>query len=271
MRTNSYGFDPPNPAAEAGTPVAVAVLTPPPSPVAPETQIPAPSVAPFVEPAPIPMTSFAPFATHGSVLEALPADELPRTDEQLDGTTPRTGPSSTGQPASRLRRGLRGVRAFVLSGVLGVAVATVLVFLGSIPLGYRSLTVMSGSMEPTIGVGDVVMERQVPPFDVHVGDIVTFRDPNEQSTLITHRVRSLKVHDGAVDFVTKGDANNTVERWTIPIDGRLGLVALHVPKVGYALVWASGKTGRIALIAIPGLILGVLELRRIWRPRRSEA
>ena len=162
------------------------------------------------------------------------------------------------------------MRAFVLSALLGAVVATVLVFLASMPLGFRSLTVMSGSMEPTLGVGDVVIERQVAPLDVRVGDIVTFRDPNEQSTLITHRVRSVKVHDGTVDVVTKGDANNTVEHWSIPVDGQLGLVVVHVPKIGYALVWASGRTGRIALIAIPGVALGIIELLRIWRPRRNE-
>jgi signal peptidase len=115
------------------------------------------------------------------------------------------------------------------------------------------------------------MERQVAPLDVRVGDIVSFRDPTDQKTLITHRVRSFKVHDGTVDFVTKGDANNTVEKWSIPASGRLGLVVLHVPKVGYALVWASGRTGRIALIAVPGVLLGIIELRRIWRPKRSAA
>jgi signal peptidase len=172
---------------------------------------------------------------------------------------------------SPLMRVLAPMRAFVLAGLLGVVVAVVAVFLLSIPLGFRSLTVMSGSMVPTLGVGDVVMERQVAPLDLHVGDIVTFRDPTDQSTLITHRVRSLEVHDGVVDVVTKGDANNTVEKWTIPVSGHLGLVVVHVPKLGYALVWASGRTGRIALIAIPGILLGAIELRRIWRPRRSEA
>ena len=195
------------------------------------------------------------------------ADEA-QVERVLDVTA---GPTGAASRSRGLLGVLRTVRAFVMSGLLGAAAATVLVFLVSIPLGYRSLTVMSGSMTPTLGVGDVVMERQVAPLDVRVGDIVTFRDSTDQSTLITHRVRSFKVHDGTVDFVTKGDANNTVERWSIPVDGRLGLVKVHIPKVGYALVWASGPTGRIALIAIPGIILGALELIRIWRPRRSPA
>jgi signal peptidase I len=164
---------------------------------------------------------------------------------------------------------LRSAWAFAGSGILGIAVGVVAAFALSIPLGYRSLTVLSGSMEPAIHVGDVVMERSLPPAEVRVGDVVTFRDPDDPSTLVTHRVRSVRIHDGQVDVVTKGDANNTVERWTIPVDGRLGVVRARIPRVGFLVVWASGRTGRIALIAIPALLLGVLELIRIWRPRRA--
>lgn len=240
MSANSFGFDQPRGGvAVRPRPAAPAPdLTGAPPPPAPDlTWAPPPPPAPDRTPA------------AGLAAPAAPAAE---------------------RPSGRAVRGLRTVRAFVLSALLGAVVATLLVFLASMPLGFRSLTVMSGSMEPTLGVGDVVIERQVAPLDVRVGDIVTFRDPNEQSTLITHRVRSVKVHDGTVDVVTKGDANNTVEHWSIPVDGQLGLVVVHVPKIGYALVWASGRTGRIALIAIPGVALGIIELLRIWRPRRDE-
>src|SRR5207302_11162444 len=98
-------------------------------------------------------------------------------------------------------------------------------------------------------------------------DIVTFRDPGEASTLITHRVRSVRIESGTVHVATKGDANNSVERWSIPAGGSIGLVVAHVPRIGYALAWASGRAGRMALIVIPAAALGVFELVRIWRPR----
>ena len=81
--------------------------------------------------------------------------------------------------------------------------------------GERSLTVLSGSMEPQLHVGDVVVVDQVPPLDVRVGDIVTFRDPEDASRLITHRVREIDVNGSDVAFVTKGDANTSVEHWKI--------------------------------------------------------
>src|SRR5437762_10664042 len=76
--------------------------------------------------------------------------------------------------------------------------------------GYQSLTVMSGSMEPNIHVGDVVFDRTVAPLSAHVGDVVTFRDPQNQSRLLTHRIRSMKLVGANVKIVTRGDANTGV-------------------------------------------------------------
>jgi len=243
----------------AGTAVAVApaattvALAPPPPPVV--DRIPAPVFDPV--PGPVPERADDPEIELADLPMVEPVDDRPANQRPVQ--------------RSSARRALGAARAFVMAALLGTVVAVVGMFLLSIPLGFRSLTVMSGSMVPTLGVGDVVVEHEVAPLDVRVGDIVTFRDPTDQSTLITHRVRSFKVHDGTVEVVTKGDANNTVEKWTIPVNGKLGVVVLHIPKLGYALVWASGRTGRIALIAVPGILLGALELKRIWRPRRSPA
>jgi hypothetical protein len=64
--------------------------------------------------------------------------------------------------------------------------------------------------------------------------------------------------------VTKGDANNSVERWTVPATGRIGRVQLRIPKIGYPLVYAHSRLGLIGLVAAPALLLCLLELRRIW-------
>jgi signal peptidase I len=131
----------------------------------------------------------------------------------------------------------------------------------------KSLTVMSGSMEPTIGTGDVVVARQIPPMDARVGDIVTFRDPLEHDRLITHRVREIHVLRDKVLFVTKGDANTNTEHWVVPVDGTIGRVAFHVPRLGYFMVWIHSTFGLLLLIVLPTLVLGASELWQLWRPR----
>lgn len=131
----------------------------------------------------------------------------------------------------------------------------------------KSLTVMSGSMEPTISTGDVVVAQQISPMDARVGDIVSFRDPLEHDRIITHRVREIHVVKGKMEFVTKGDANTNTEHWAVPQDGTIGRVAFHVPRLGYFMVWIHSTFGLLLLIVLPTLVLGATELWHIWRPR----
>lgn len=136
--------------------------------------------------------------------------------------------------------------------------------------GYRVLNVLSGSMEPNIGTGSVIWDQEITPADAKVGDVVTFTDPENKSRLITHRVRSIRVRGNRVRVVTKGDANNTVERWTVPLDATIGRVIYHLPKLAYARVWVSGRSGGIGIaIVILGLVLAALV--DIWRPPRKGA
>lgn len=165
----------------------------------------------------------------------------------------------------------RHLQSFVLWAAIGAIAVALAAVVAPYALGGRSYTVMSGSMEPRIHTGDVVAEQKISPRDMRSGDIVTFQDPDVDGRMITHRVRSTREHDGIVSVVTKGDANTTVERWTIPVDGQLGRVKYRVAHVGYALAFTRTPTGKIVLIVIPALLLGLLELRRIWRGPQGAA
>jgi len=150
--------------------------------------------------------------------------------------------------------------------LLGLCLAITVPYL----VGFRSLTVMSGSMVPTLRVGDVVVVEQISPTSARIGDVVTFRDPTDPTRLLTHRVRKIEIADGVVRFVTKGDANTSVEAWKVPAGGTIGRVVYHVPWIGYALFWIRGRLGRLLLLVIPALALGAYELWRIWRPVPEE-
>jgi signal peptidase I len=151
---------------------------------------------------------------------------------------------------------------------VGAGTALVLSVLVPYAFGMRSYTVMSGSMEPAIDTGDVVVERTVDPQTIRPGDIVSFRDPTRHNHLITHRVRRVAISDGSVHVITRGDANTGVERWSVPIHGRLGLVVYRLPHVGY-LAHAIGSTpGRLGFIVLPVLLIGATLLIDLWRPKR---
>ncbi len=155
---------------------------------------------------------------------------------------------------------------WIVGGVLfGICMAVTLPFF----LGIKSLTVLSGSMEPTIHVGDIVVVKQISPMEARIGDVVTFRDPGDPDKLITHRVRKITAADGKVAFETKGDANTSVEDWTVARDGTIGLVLYRVPRLGYVLFYVRGPLGRLLLVVLPALLLGGYELWRIWAPVRA--
>lgn len=132
-------------------------------------------------------------------------------------------------------------------------------------LGMQAFTILSGSMTPTIGVGDVVVDRSIGPLDARVGDIVTFRSPGNSGRLITHRVIRMRALGESVSFVTRGDANTGVERWSVPVDGRIGRVVYRLPRVGYVANLAGSRLGRLLFLVLPATLLGLAELRRFLR------
>jgi len=190
-----------------------------------------------------------------------PVVPFPRARTPIPASRPRLT-----APTLLRRAGVGGCYALV-----GLIAGLVLALTVPIAFGHRTMTVLSGSMSPTIEAGDAVVVKAISPLDARIGDIVTFQDPSRDGRLVTHRVRSMRVQGGQASFVTKGDANNATEAWAVPADGSIGRVAYAVPKAGYLLVWSGSPLGRIGLIALPLLLLGILEVVRIWRTPSEDA
>jgi signal peptidase len=168
--------------------------------------------------------------------------------------------------------GTQSITQQITTGVVWAIMVTgallALLIAGPLALGDHPQTDLTGSMEPTISPGDVVINEQISPAEAQVGDIVTFRDPERQSKLLTHRVVSMQhLKNGHFAFVTQGDANNTQEHWVIPAGGEIGRVVYTVPWVGNIAVLARTKLGMGLLIGIPLLLILIEEMVRIWRPR----
>lgn len=159
-----------------------------------------------------------------------------------------------------------------IAGVVGWAVVVAgallaLLIAGPLVVGDHPHTDLSGSMEPTISPGDVVINEGIEPWEARVGDIVTFHDPQEPSKLLTHRVVHTKDTGSHIVFVTQGDANNTQEHWRIAATGEIGRLVYIVPWVGHLAVLTRTKLGWGLLVGIPLLLILIEELVRIWRPQ----
>jgi signal peptidase len=162
------------------------------------------------------------------------------------------------------------ISRIALAAVLTAAAALALAIFGPLAFGDRPYTVLTGSMEPTIAAGDVVVDERISPLEARTGDVVTFRDPKDQSRQLTHRVKSIRRQGSHLWFVTQGDANNTVERWRIAGDGSLGRVLYTVPWVGHVAVLTNTPLGLALLLIVPLLLLALDELLKIWRPTEEK-
>lgn len=99
----------------------------------------------------------------------------------------------------------------------------------------------SGSMEPNIKVGSVVIVEKQTKY--HLNDIVTYK---LDDLIITHRLVNVENNN----WLTKGDANNSIDPWQIQENQIKGKVIFHIPYLGYLL----------ALIKKYGLFLVLLYL-----------
>src|SRR5690242_20627559 len=66
--------------------------------------------------------------------------------------------------------------------------------------GYKPLTVLSGSMEPKVMTGDMVIVKDVDPSTLNTGDIVTYK--LQEHVLVTHRIIKKITENGQEKFQT---------------------------------------------------------------------
>src|SRR6056297_1319679 len=124
----------------------------------------------------------------------------------------------------------------------------------------KFLIVESGSMEPTIQTGAIVMVK--PASDYEIGDVITFKKGEET---VTHRLHDMEVVEGQTYFVTKGDANNAPDSEGIHPQAVIGKVLLDIPYLGYVVDFAKKPVGFLAVLVLPALVIIGDEIRKIWR------
>lgn len=105
--------------------------------------------------------------------------------------------------------------------------------------GCKNMAVLSGSMEPDIGVGAMVVARPVDEASLEVGDVITYKLTG--NTLVTHRIIEMDTEKKQV--ITKGDANEVADGAPVAFDRIVGKVLFHVPLLGYVSVYIKTPLG----------------------------
>ena len=136
---------------------------------------------------------------------------------------------------------------------------------------YPLVVVSSGSMEPNIYKGDIVIIKWKDPKDIEVGshtdwtgDILLYDSTGLISTPdnqpVIHRVvgKEYNAVEEQYYFVTHGDANFGIDLNKVPEESVIGVYAGKIPKIGWVKVWMSDYPlifgGFIGIVAIALII-----------------
>ena len=140
----------------------------------------------------------------------------------------------------------------ILRGIFLIAVSIVLGFniyswnakslAGNVlpmPFGYGGAVVLSGSMEPTIMTGELILVQEADFYEV--GDIVVYQTGH---MLVVHRIVGMD----AETVTTRGDANNT-DDGAVPLTHVKGKVIAHIPHIGKIVKLLKTPAATILLLA----------------------
>jgi signal peptidase len=154
---------------------------------------------------------------------------------------------------------------------LGIVVLVPVVLLVLLPavLGLDRFVVTEDGMEGSLGRGSVVLAREVPPSDLRVGDVVSFRPPGQDDERVTRRI--VAIDDGVV--TTQADATGTADPWELTLTGpTYSRVAVGVPWIGYPFVvdggWVLLAVAAAAAFAL-ALVAGRKTPQAAARPARA--
>lgn len=131
--------------------------------------------------------------------------------------------------------------------------------------GLGLAVVVSGSMEPEIKVGDLVViyEKE----DYNVREVITFEGETKP---VTHRIVSKRIdQNGTAWYTTQGDVNNT-DDGEISQDHVIGKIVLVIPAIGDLQGFLQTPLGFLILISIVIVILILCELPNMINSFRSK-
>ena len=129
--------------------------------------------------------------------------------------------------------------------------------------GFSLFRVVTGSMEPTISTGSLIISKSGDITEIKEGDIVCFRskDPALFGNIITHRVVAVGYGASGVMLRTQGDANITADTQLVDKENYIGKTVWYSSEGNFMAVLLSvltDKVGFFTIIMIPVILIVTL-------------
>lgn len=119
---------------------------------------------------------------------------------------------------------------------VNIAMFLIVIYFTSGVFRFYALTIVSGSMEPTINIGDMIIvdtyyKNHID--EINLGDVLVF---NKHGVAVSHRIVEIKKKENKFSFYTKGDNNESMDDWIVESDEVIGVTRVNVPVIGYPVV-----------------------------------
>jgi len=151
---------------------------------------------------------------------------------------------------SFLRPLLRVLPRILLSPLTAAALLLLMVAV-SVAFGHLGFyAVPTGSMEPVIPRGSLIVVERVHPAELKIGDVALVVD-RQLGLLVAHRVVGKDMDAGVV--AVKGDA--VVAVMEVPFRDVIGVVVFHVPYLGFPFLYRQVLIALVALVIVVAFYL----------------
>lgn len=140
-------------------------------------------------------------------------------------------PEDMGRRHREAAPGWRWCRRLLGGGLAVLAGGCLCFFAGLLP--WRPVSVATGSMEPAIAVGDMVVVSTL-DHTPQAGDVIQFQ---RDGSYVIHRVAAVHTVNGETVYTTRGDANGAEDAGYVSGDMLIGTVKCVVPWLGKLTLW----------------------------------
>ena len=126
----------------------------------------------------------------------------------------------------------------MISLIIPTIIVIVLVYFTSGYFKYYAVAIASGSMEPEIYKGDVVIVEKLDGdlSKLKKGQVIAYR---YHGIIVVHRIIKILNENGEYFIYTKGDANSNEDNYVVEQSMVLGKVNVRLPFVGLPTVWLN--------------------------------
>ena len=156
------------------------------------------------------------------------------------------------------------ITALIIAALSILIIAKKTIYPHKVPdiMGIKPFIVLTGSMEPNIKTGDLVLVKEVDIEQLKEGDIIAFRHTEEDVVLI-HRIVGKETQEEKIILRTKGDNNQTEDKYNVDCEKIEGIYIMRFEQIGTIAMFIRSPEGLVISI------LAIISIFFLWQLRKS--